>query len=381
MSKENLHQKKIGVLGGGQLGRMLSLSASNLGFHLHFLDREKDFPAGLVSSQLSIGDFTSKQDVLNFGEDMDILTIEIENVNTEALHELEDAGKKVFPQAKIIDLIKDKGLQKEYYLKQHLPTSTFQLFNNSTEIKNSINEGKVILPFVQKARTEGYDGKGVLVVRNSDDLLDLFNTPSLIEPLVEIEKELAVIVARNENGEVKTYPTVDMVFDQEANLVDYLQCPAMIPQDIDVRCQQIALDVADKLELIGLLAIEFFLTKSGEILINEMAPRTHNSGHLSMNTCITSQFEQHLRSILNLPLGRTDIILPGIMVNLLGEKDYTGPAKYSFINSLLELPGVHVHIYGKKISKPKRKMGHINIVGKDPEKLLETLRQVKKIVP
>lgn len=381
MSKDNLHQKKIGVLGGGQLGRMLSLAANNLGFHLHFLDREKDFPAGLVSPLLSKGSFTSKEDVLKFGEEMDVLTIEIENVNTEALHTLECAGKKVFPQPKVVELIKDKGLQKEFYKEQHLPTSAFQLFNNEKEILEAIQEGKINIPFVQKARTEGYDGKGVFVVKEVSDLDHLFKSPSLIEPLVEIQKELAVIAARNESEEIKTYPTVDMVFDHEANLVDYLQCPANIPQEVDQKCQEVAIQLAKKLNLVGLLAIEFFLTESGEVLINEMAPRTHNSGHLSMNTCITSQFEQHLRSILNLPLGSTDLIQPGIMLNLLGEADYTGPAKYSFMNSLLKIPGVHVHIYGKKLSKPKRKMGHINIVGSNEEELIEILTEVKKLVP
>ncbi len=381
MNKENLHQKKIGVLGGGQLGRMLNLAASNLGFHLHFLDKEIDFPVGLVSSNLSTGDFTNKEDVLTFGQNMDILTIEIENVNTEALRELQASGIKVFPQPKIIDLIKDKGLQKMFYEKQDLPTSEFKIYENNQAIKKAINENKIAIPFVQKARTEGYDGKGVLVVKKKSDLEKLFTSPSLIEPLVDIKKELAVIVARNESGDIETYPTVDMVFDQEANLVDYLQCPAVISKEVDQKCQMIAVDLAKKLDLVGLLAIEFFLTNSGEVLINEMAPRTHNSGHLSMNTCVTSQFEQHLRSILNLPLGSTEVIQPGIMVNLLGEKDYTGPARYSFIHSLLELPGVHAHIYGKKISKPKRKMGHINIVGKDPDKLKETLTQVKKLIP
>jgi len=381
MSKENLHQQKIGVLGGGQLGRMLSLAASNLGLHLHFLDAAMDYPVGLVSSKLTVGNFRSKEDVMSFGKDLDVLTIEIENVNTEALFELEKSGTKVFPQPKIIELIKDKGSQKKFYEDQHLPTSEFKLFNSSKAIKEEIDLLKLEMPFVQKLRTEGYDGKGVLVVNDASELDRLFDSPSLIEKKVDIKKELAVIVARNESGEIKTYPTVDMVFDQEANLVDYLQTPAAIPDEINQKCQSIALELAQKLDLIGLLAIEFFWTQTGEVLINEMAPRTHNSGHITMNTAVTSQFEQHLRSILNLPLGNTENLRSGIMLNLLGEKDYTGPAKYSYLNSLLEIPGVHLHIYGKKISKPKRKMGHINIVGEDLEKLKETLERVKKLVP
>lgn len=377
---KDLHQIKIGILGGGQLGRMFALSSANFGIHPYFLEKEKDFPAGLVSQQVIIGDFTNEEDVYNFGKQMDLVTIEIENVNTEALARLKAEGVKVFPDPALIELIKDKGTQKNFYKNKNLPTSEYIMLKNKAELLQKIDANEITIPFVQKSRTEGYDGKGVLVVQSKDDLSRAFDNPCYIENLVNIEKELAVIVARNEDGDIQTYPTVEMVFDPEANLVDYLQCPSEINNDHDHKCQQIAKSLAKECDLVGLLAIEFFLTKAGEIIINEMAPRTHNSGHITMEACVTSQFEQHLRSICNMSLGSTEYIQSAVMLNLLGRKDYTGPANYPGLEKICKIPGVHVHIYGKKLSKPKRKMGHININAASLPEARKTMIKIKEIL-
>lgn len=376
----DIHNLKIGILGGGQLGRMFALSAANFGIHPYFLEKEKDFPAGLVSHQVILGDFTKEEDVYNFGKQMDLITIEIENVNTKALSRLKAEGIKIFPDPALIEMIKDKGIQKNFYKDKNLPTSDYILLKNKEELLEKIDSKEINFPFVQKCRTEGYDGKGVLVVKKEADLDRAFTSPSLVEDLVDIEKELAVIVARNEHGDIETYPTVEMVFDPEANLVDYLQCPAEINIQHDTSCQEIARSLAMECNLVGLLAIEFFLTKSGEVIINEMAPRTHNSGHITMEACITSQFEQHLRSITNLPLGKTNYVQSAVMLNLLGRADYTGPANYPGLDQICSKAGVHVHIYGKKTSKPKRKMGHINIVAATLPEAKKTLKEIKSIL-
>jgi len=376
----NIHEVKIGILGGGQLGRMFALAAGNFGIHPHFLEKDKNFPAGLLSQNVKLGDFTNEEDVYNFGSQMDIISIEIENVNTAALHRLKAEGKKVYPDPSLIEMIKDKGTQKEFYISNEMPTSTFTYVNDKADLLAKISSGEVTFPFVQKSRTEGYDGKGVTVIKEEADLEKAFDVASFAEDLVDIEKELAVTVARNESGEIVTYPVVEMVFDPEANLVDYLQYPADISLEVIETCQSIAESLATKTSLIGLLAIEFFLTKDGEVIINEMAPRTHNSGHLTMEACVTSQFEQHLRSICNLPLGSTEYMRPAIMLNLLGRKEYTGPANYPNLDKICSFPGVHVHIYGKEISKPKRKMGHINIVSERLDDAKKTLLEIKTIL-
>jgi len=376
----DLNTKKIGILGAGQLGRMFALASANLGIHPYFLDKQSDFPAGLISHQITEGDFTNYDDVLSFGLDKDILTIEIENVNTDALLTLEEKGVQIYPQANIIELIKDKGKQKQFYKENHFPSSKFILYENKIEVLKDLENGSIYFPFVQKLRTEGYDGKGVLVVKSQADSDQLFDKPSVIEELVDIDKELAVIVARNKKGETNSFPVVEMVFDPIANLVDYLKYPANLQNQIKEKCRSIADQMAQKIDLIGILAIEFFLTKSGELLINEMAPRTHNSGHFSMDACITSQFEQHLRAICDLPLGSTEANTPCIMLNILGPNDYVGPAKYPWLPEILKIKGVKPHIYGKKTSKPYRKLGHINIIHQNDLSLVTNLNKVKSII-
>ena len=367
---EKLGQKlpKVGVLGGGQLGRMLALESANLGIHPYFLDKSIDFPAGQVcqTSHFVTGDFTDFDDVVNFGKSMDIVTIEIENVNTQALQSLEESGIKVYPQSEVIKTIKDKGIQKAFYDTHHIPTAPFFLADNRTEILEKLKEHNWQAPFIQKARTGGYDGKGVQLVNDLSNTEIVWDTPSVIEQAIEIEKELAVIIVRSSKGEVKTYDPVEMIFDHSANVLDYQQCPASISTDTAELLSQIAHQIAESLEIIGILAVEFFLTKDGVILVNEVAPRTHNSGHHSLDACVCSQFEQHIRAIMGLPLGDTSITSESAMINVLGDKNaLQGPVHYDGLDKLLAISEAKLHLYGKELVKPKRKMGHINLLSTD----------------
>jgi 5-(carboxyamino)imidazole ribonucleotide synthase len=378
MAKDIL-QKKIGVLGGGQLGKMMQQAASNWHMQLHFLDQSKTFPAGPLSPHFTEGNFKDEEDVYNFGKDKDIITIEIEHVNTKALHRLVAEGKTVHPAPDKLDIIKDKGLQKQFYARHKIPTSPFQLFENGAAIRKAIDDGTLQLPFVQKSRTAGYDGKGVAVIKTPEDLDNLLmDTPSMVEDLVDIKKELAVIVARNERGEIRAFPTVEMEFNPDANLVEFLFCPADIEVSTEAMVIALARSVIEKFEICGLLAVELFLTKGGEILVNEVAPRPHNSGHHTIDSAYTSQYEQHLRGILNLSLGNTMSKTPAVMVNLLGAPDYTGPAYYEGLDDILAHKGVKVHLYGKAVTKPFRKMGHATILDESLEKAKERAKLVKE---
>lgn len=380
LSIKNIEDIKIGVLGAGQLGRMLSQEASALDLDISYLDNNKLTPAGLITHKLSIGDFKDYNDVIEFSKGKDIITIEIENVNVEALKEVEKSGVKVIPSAKIIETIKDKGLQKQFYLSKKLPSSDFRLFNSKEEILAEINKGDLKLPFVQKSREAGYDGKGVMVVSKSNQLDHLMDTPCIIESLVDIEKEVALILARNTDGKINYFDPVEMVFDPEANLLDYLLCPAEITNVQKQELTNISKKLVDALDYIGLLAIEYFITKDGRILINEIAPRTHNSGHHTIDACVNSQFNLQLRSLLNLDLGDTGLKykFAGI-VNLVGDKDSgVGPVKYEGLEKLLSLKAVFPHIYGKFQVKPFRKMGHVNVMADSKEELLNKIDFIKK---
>ena len=310
---------------------------------------------------------------------MDVLTIEIEHVNTDALLQLEKEGVKVHPSPAKLNIIKDKGLQKQFYVEQNLPTSEFTLYAGAEEMRAAVKNGTLQLPFVQKSRDGGYDGKGVAVIKNEQDLAEkLMPVPSMVEPLVDIEKELAVVVARNEDGEVRAFPTVEMEFNQVANLVEYLICPANISQEVEDKALEIAMKTIAAYDICGLLAVELFLTKSGEILINEVAPRPHNSGHHTIDSCYTSQFQQHLRAILNWPLGETKMKTPSVMVNLLGAEGYTGQAHYAGLHEVMALPGVNLHLYGKTLTKPYRKMGHATILADDTVEAKKIAKEVQK---
>ena len=349
---------KIGVLGGGQLGRMLQQKALDFGLDLAFIDPDSNAPCKEISSRFFKGDFKDFETVYSFGKTRDILTIEIEHVNVEALKKLEDEGVKVFPQPSIIKTIQDKGLQKVFYKENNIPTSDFYLIEGKEEILAFEEE----FPFMQKMRKGGYDGQGVTPIRSKEDLEKAFEVPSVLEKMVDFEKELSVIVSRNENGEVKSFPCVECEFNPEANLVEFLFSPATISNEIEEKAQKIARSVIEKLEMVGILAVELFLTKDGDVLVNEIAPRPHNSGHQTIEGNYESQYGQLLRCLLNLPLGNTAIKRPSVMVNLLGEKGYMGKAIYDGIEKALAHPGVNLHLYGKAQTKPFRKMGHATIV-------------------
>jgi len=366
---------KIGVLGGGQLGRMLIQEAINLNVELHCLENDDDAPCAKIAHGFTKGSITDKQTVLNFGAAFDVITVEIENVSIEALYELESLGKKVFPQPRVLELIRDKGQQKEFYKIHQIPTDKFQLITEVSGLNAPME-----FPFVQKKRVGGYDGKGVKIIRTQSDWENRFTEPSVIEALIPFEKELSVIVARNEDGEVKTFDAVECEFNSEANLVEFQFSPAAISKEIEAKAQEIAKHVISTLDMVGLLAVEFFLTKSGELLVNEIAPRPHNSGHHTIECCYTSQFAQHLRAILNLPLGDTRLIMPGAMLNIVGEKGFEGPAVYQGLQDVLAMSGVYVHLYGKSTTKPFRKMGHVTVLGREISEIKERIDYIKSIL-
>jgi 5-(carboxyamino)imidazole ribonucleotide synthase len=362
----------IGILGGGQLGRMLIQSGIDFNIHFSVLDPDSSAPCRSIST-FTHGKLTDFQTVMDFGSKCDLVTIEIENVNVAALKELVKQGKKVFPQPEIIELIQDKRTQKEFYKKNNIPTADFILTENKKETLTHAS----FLPAVNKLGKEGYDGRGVQILRTEKEFDKAFDAPGLLEKLIDFEKEIAVIVARNERGEVVSYPAVEMVFHPTANLVEYLFSPAQINKTIAEEADKIATDIIQKLGMVGLLAVEMFVTKDGKVLVNEIAPRPHNSGHQTIEANVTSQYEQHLRAILNLPLGDTAIVKPSAMVNLLGEDGHSGEAKYSGMDEVLKVAGAHVHLYGKKTTKPFRKMGHITIVDADLESLKKKANFVK----
>lgn len=361
---------KLGILGGGQLGRMMIREAVKFNISTHVLDPNPQAPCAEVASHFTVGDFKDYDAVMAFGKGKDVVTIEIENVSVAALKDLQKEGVKVFPDPKVIELIQDKGTQKQFYRLHGIPTSEFQLVE-------SFDEHKWEVPFVQKMRKGGYDGRGVQVMRTEADFAKQLPGPSVLEKLIDIEKEISVIVARNETGEVHSYPTVELDFHPTANLVEFLICPAEITDEQEKIAQELAEKLAIELDLVGLLAVEMFVQKDGSVLVNEIAPRTHNSGHQSIEGNLTSQFEQQLRAICGMPLGSTEIIQPSVMINLLGDADHSGNAYYEGLDTILSVPGVYPHLYGKKETKPFRKMGHVTVLNPDREKAIEIAREVK----
>lgn len=370
----------LAILGGGQLGKMLLYETRKWDVYTKVLDPSNEAPCRIACDEFVQGDLMDYDTVYEFAKNADVITIEIENVNTEALEALEKEGKKVFPSPKTLRNIQDKGIQKQFYSEHKIPTSDFQVFENKANAIAAVKSGSIKLPTVWKSRTGGYDGRGVQVIRTIDDFEQLSDAPCLLEDLIPFETELAVTVARNEKGETKVYPVVEMEFHPVANQVEYVLCPARIDKTLAKKAQEVAEKTSHALEHVGLLAVELFATKDGEILVNEVAPRPHNSGHYSIEGSYTNQFEQHLRAILNLPLGATESIIPAIMVNLSGAEGYTGPVVYENIEKILSIPGVTPHIYGKKETRPFRKMGHITIVNKDMKKAREIAEEVNKTI-
>lgn len=367
---------RLGILGGGQLGRMFIQEAINYNVNIAILDPSSDAPCSKIASDFVRGDFKDYETVLNFGRSCDVLTIEIEHVNVDALDQLVKEGKRVFPQPSVIRLIQDKGAQKQFYEANGIPTAPFHLVKDLNEVSTYVAE----FPFMQKARTGGYDGRGVTPLRDEKDLETAFDAPSVLEQMVDFDQEISVIVARNENGEIKCFPTVGLEFNSEANLVEFLYSPANISEEVEQRSEKIAVQTAEALGVVGLLAVEMFLLKDGTVWVNEVAPRTHNSGHHTIEGNVTSQFEQHLRSILNLPLGDTSIVSPAVMLNVLGDKGYSGPVSYKGLDEVLEISGASVHLYGKTNTKPFRKMGHITITDITVESAIEKAKHVQSLV-
>ena len=363
---------KVGILGGGQLGRMLIQSGIDFNIPFAVLDPDPAAPCSTLA-EFHCGKLTDYDTVMEFGSRCDILTIEIENVNTAALKALAAQGKKVFPEPGVIELIQDKRVQKSFYRDNGIPTSEFYLTANAEEVK----QRRDFLPFVNKLGREGYDGRGVQLMRDEKDLHKAFDSPGLVEKLIDFEKEIAVIVARNERGEVKSFPVVEMVFNPVHNLVEYLFSPAELSQDIVRKADTIARTTIAKLNMTGILAVEMFVTRDGEILVNEIAPRPHNSGHQTIEGNLTSQYQQHLRAILGLPLGETTTLMRSAMVNILGAPGFSGPAIYEGFDQVLQMQGVFIHLYGKKITKPFRKMGHITILEENVEALRKKANFVK----
>ena len=373
MAKQ-ISELKLGILGGGQLGRMLIQEAINYNLTTLVLDPDADAPCKHIANYFENGSITDFDTVYNFGKKADIITIEIEKVNVDALEQLEKEGKLVFPQSRVIRLIQDKGVQKQFFKENNIPTAAFHLIND----KEDLNSEKFAFPYILKLRRDGYDGRGVMKINNSDDIRNAFDAPTLVEEWVDFEKEIAVIVARNENGNVSTFPMVEMEFNAEANLVEFLISPSTYPESIQERAENIAKDIAIGLNVTGILAVEMFITHNGDILVNEIAPRPHNSGHHTIEGNYVSQFDQHLRSIFNLPLGDPRSLSNAVMINLLGEKGHEGTAKYKGLEKIMAIEGVYVHLYGKKYTKPFRKMGHVTIVDQNRENAIEKARFVQE---
>jgi len=375
---QNIHSKqyKIGILGGGQLGRMTLQEAYNLNLHISVLDPAEGAPSEALAHEFVKGDFKDFETVYNFGKNKEIITIEFEDVNVEALEKLENEGVKVFPQSRVLRIIQDKGLQKQFYRLNKFPTANYILIDSAKEAQAA----NVRFPVFQKLRRSGYDGYGVQSIDDKNEIKNAFDAPSVLEEKVDLQKELSVIVARNESGECKTFPMVELEFNPKANMVEFLFSPAIVDKSIETEAYRLAKALIQGLDMVGILAVEFFLSKKGELMINEIAPRSHNSGHHSIEANYISQFGQHIRAILNLPLGKTDMRCPAVMINLLGEEGHQGTAQYEGLEEALNIEGVYPHLYGKEEVKSFRKMGHITILNENLEAAKAIAHQLKKMV-
>jgi 5-(carboxyamino)imidazole ribonucleotide synthase len=371
---------KLGILGGGPLGKMLLFDTRKFDIQTYVLDPSDEAPCKIACNKFFQGDLMDFETVYNFGKQVDVLTFEIELVNLEALEKLENEGKKVYPSPKTLRLIQNKGIQKTFYINNDIPTAPSKTFKDLKKLVVEIVDSKLEMPFVWKCTEFGYDGNGVKIIRTIQDIENLPNVECIAEEMIEFKNELAVIVCRSPSGEIKTYPVVEMEFHPEANQVEYVICPARIDDKVAAKARTIALDVSDKFNHVGLLAVEMFQTFDDEILVNEVAPRPHNSGHYSIEASYTSQFENHLRAILDLPLGNTDSKVAGIMVNLVGEDGFSGEVIYENIQKILGWDGVTPHIYGKKQTRPFRKMGHVTIVNEEINKARKIAEDVKNTI-
>ena len=387
MRKQQLQQMnyfssdfKLGILGGGQLGKMLLTETRKFDIQTLVLEPSEEAPARYSCNGFYKGSLMDFDTVYQFGKMVDLLTIEIENVNLDALDKLEEEGLPIYPSPKTLRLIQNKGKQKDYYVSNDIPTSPHQRFVDLNDLRNALAKDELEFPFVWKCAQFGYDGNGVKICRSALDLVKLPDVECIAEEMVPFKNELAVIVARSVSGEVKTYPVVEMEFHPEANQVEYVICPARIDEKVAQKATEVALKVSEAFHHVGLLAVEMFQTADDEILVNEVAPRPHNSGHYSIEASYTSQFENHLRAILNLPLGNTDSKVAGIMVNLVGEEGYSGQVVYENIEKIMAIVGVTPHIYGKRETRPFRKMGHVTIVNEDMTEARKIAEEVKNSI-
>ena len=371
---------KLGILGGGQLGKMLLFDTRKFDIQTYVLDPSDEAPSRMACNKFFKGDLMNFETVYQFGKMVDVLTIEIELVNLDALEKLESEGVKIYPSPSTLKAIQNKGKQKDFYVENNIPTSKHLRFVDIADLKKSLEKDELEFPFVWKCAEFGYDGNGVKIVRSTFDLIDLPDVECIAEDMVPFKNELAVIVCRNPSGEIKTYPVVEMEFHPEANQVEYVICPARIDGKVAEKARAIALNVSEKFNHVGLLAVEMFQTEDDEILVNEVAPRPHNSGHYSIEASYTSQFENHIRAVLNLPLGNTDSKVAGIMVNLVGEDGFSGNVVYKNIETILGWNGVTPHIYGKKQTRPFRKMGHVTIVNQDIKEARRIAEDVKNTI-
>lgn len=368
--------KKVGILGGGQLGRMLLQAAANYPVETHVLENDPECPAAHLCHHFTNGNITNYDDVYHFGKNLDAITIEIENVNIEALENLESEGVQVYPTPAALKTIKNKILQKQFYKTHKIPTSEFIVTNNLDEVTMQ----ETFLPAVHKIGEGGYDGKGVKVLKTKHDTAKAFNAPSVLEKMVQIQKEIALMVAVDKKGDTALYPPVDMVFDQDLNVLSYQICPAEIPEKTLWRVEAITIAVVKALKSPGLFAVELFIDNNGEVYVNETAPRVHNSGHHTIEANYSSQFDMLWRILLEYPLGNTDVILPAAIVNILGADGFSGDAVYQGLSNVLEIPDAFVHLYGKKQTKPGRKMGHVTILSKEKQELIHQVNRIKSIL-
>jgi 5-(carboxyamino)imidazole ribonucleotide synthase len=374
---------RLGILGGGQLGKMLLYDTRKFDIQTHVMDANPEAPSKIACNHFEVGDLMDYNKVMEFGKKVNVLTFEIESVNLKALEDLEALGKKVYPSAATLKKIQNKAVQKTFYNSNQIPTANFEVFSDLKSLKAAISSGRINFPMVWKSSTGGYDGKGVSVIKSEGYLNQLPDVECIAEDLVDFATEIAVIVSRSVSGEIKTYPVVEMEFHPEANQVEYVLCPARISDEIAQKARKLAHLVSSKFEHVGLLAVEMFVTKSGEVLVNEVAPRPHNSGHFSIEGSYTNQFEQHLRAILDLPLGSTESKSNSVMVNLVGDENYTGDVFYEGMESIMAMPGVTPHIYGKRETRPFRKMGHVNIIHtelSEARRIAETVKSKIKVI-
>lgn len=355
------HPLRLGILKGGQLGRMLMQACMNYDLQGIVMDKDPDCPCSHFASEFVVGDGRSFDDVYRFGKTVDLLTLEVEDINVEALEKLEQEGLFIFPQPALIRLIQDKGLQKQFYKTHGFPTADFCMLDMGVRLQAYEH----FLPAVLKTRRSGYDGKGVRTLNSMSDCSFAVSEPSIIEKKIQFAKEISVIAARNQRDECSAYPVAELVSDPKKHLLDFLAAPADVSIECQAKAQTIAVAIIRQLKLVGLLAVEMFVTQDGQVLVNEISPRPHNSGHHTIEANVTSQFEQHLRAILNLPLGSTELRSAAVMINVLGEPGYSGVPVYEGIEEILSVKDVYLHLYGKNKTEPYRKMGHITVLGPD----------------